>query len=524
MSTISVCKANLTKAHSALEATKGKIPQNLIDPFNSKTIPPADELQRLDERQDAIRTHLSNMRAALRTVRERHQAFLDFINKSTDPENDNAAYMDYMQQSKIEDATVAADNLIHVLHTNLEEACARLERLRSTIAPNQQQEHDRSQHELEVEATPQIGDYERTQPHYPQMTSRDIPSYNAADTHYALLGNQHAAGQPTIQLGKLTLEPFTGDITQFQRFWRAFEVAVHNDSSISATYKFLYLQSLLKGEAQIVLQDMDPDECNYYELIWVRQLPPPASATIHVDYQCIKTIPPADELQRLDERQDAIRTHLSNMRAALRTVRERHQAFLDFINKSTDPENDNAAYMDYMQQSKIEDATVAADNLIHVLHTNLEEACARLERLRSTIAPNQQQEHDRSQHELEVEATPQIGDYERTQPHYPQMTSRDIPSYNAADTHYALLDSERQRVISLVEEPYHCEMRRVYGSILNAPEQPTNQKKRTFITFGGHETSEMTGVVEVNLLDAKDRILKVHLTSKDTVTLPQTPP
>ncbi|KAK6018339.1 hypothetical protein OSTOST_16081 [Ostertagia ostertagi] len=266
MSTISVCKANLTKAHSALEATKGKIPQNLIDPFNSKTIPPADELQRLDERQDAIRTHLSNMRAALRTVRERHQAFLDFINKSTDPENDNAAYMDYMQQSKIEDATVAADNLIHVLHTNLEEACARLERLRSSIAPNQQQEHDRSQHELDVETTPQSRDYQRTQAHYPQTTLRDTTN-NTSDNHYTSLGNQHAANQPTIQLGKLTLEPFTGDITQFQRFWRAFEVAVHNDSSISATYKFLYLQSLLKGEAQIVLQDMDPDECNYYELM-----------------------------------------------------------------------------------------------------------------------------------------------------------------------------------------------------------------------------------------------------------------
>ncbi|PIO73481.1 hypothetical protein TELCIR_04548 [Teladorsagia circumcincta] len=49
-----------------------------------------------------------------------------------------------------------------------------------------------------------------------------------------------------MQLGKLTLGPFTGDITKFHRFWSAFELA---------------------GEAQVVLQDLDPDECNYHELV-----------------------------------------------------------------------------------------------------------------------------------------------------------------------------------------------------------------------------------------------------------------
>ncbi|VDO61399.1 unnamed protein product [Haemonchus placei] len=49
----------------------------------------------------------------------------------TTREVDNEAYMDYMQQSKIEDGTVAAEALIHTLHARLEEVCARLEALRS---------------------------------------------------------------------------------------------------------------------------------------------------------------------------------------------------------------------------------------------------------------------------------------------------------------------------------------------------------------------------------------------------------
>ncbi|KAK6033477.1 hypothetical protein OSTOST_00330, partial [Ostertagia ostertagi] len=73
--------------------------------------------------------------------------------------------------------------------------------------------------------------------------------------------------QPAVQLGKLVLEPFTRDITKFHRFWCAFELAVHNDPNTPPVYKFLYLQSLLQGEAQVVLQDLDPDECNYSELV-----------------------------------------------------------------------------------------------------------------------------------------------------------------------------------------------------------------------------------------------------------------
>ncbi|XGW22946.1 hypothetical protein V3C99_005297 [Haemonchus contortus] len=117
MSTISACKAALT----ALETTRGKIPQNLVSSLSDESMSPADERQLLDRRQEALRAHLSNMRAALRIVRKKQQSFLTFVTSSSNSEVDNEAYIDYMQQSKIEDATVAAEALIHTLHTDLEE-------------------------------------------------------------------------------------------------------------------------------------------------------------------------------------------------------------------------------------------------------------------------------------------------------------------------------------------------------------------------------------------------------------------
>ncbi|KAK6017232.1 hypothetical protein OSTOST_17279, partial [Ostertagia ostertagi] len=264
MSTISACKANLTKALTALELTKGKIPQHLINAFITELPPSTDERQLLDSRQEALRTHLSNMRAAVRILRERQQAFLAYVSSSADQEADNEAYQAYMQESRVEDVAVAAENLIQVLHTNLEEVCARLENLRTRTTVSQPQENIPIEEDSTTETTPLTNTNQQAQLSVPQLSPRDTPPYGTADSHSATIVNSQVPHQSTVQLGKLTLEPFSGDITQFQRFWRAFEVAIHDDVTISTTYKFLYLQSLLKGEAQIVLQDLDPDECNYY--------------------------------------------------------------------------------------------------------------------------------------------------------------------------------------------------------------------------------------------------------------------
>ncbi|KAK6014591.1 hypothetical protein OSTOST_20022, partial [Ostertagia ostertagi] len=179
-------------------------------------------------------------------------------------QNDHAgsidgAYLTNLEaESRVEDVAVAAENLIQVLHTNLEEVCARLENLRTRTTVSQPQENIPIEEDSTTETTPLTNTNQQAQLSVPQLSPRDTPPYGTADSHSATIVNSQVPHQSTVQLGKLTLEPFSGDITQFQRFWRAFEVAIHDDVTISTTYKFLYLQSLLKGEAQIVLQDLDP--------------------------------------------------------------------------------------------------------------------------------------------------------------------------------------------------------------------------------------------------------------------------
>ncbi|RCN39993.1 hypothetical protein ANCCAN_14071 [Ancylostoma caninum] len=67
----------------------------------------------------------------------------------------------------------------------------------------------------------------------------------------------------SVQLEKLALPRFDGDITKFQQFWCS---SVHKDEKIDLNMKYLYLQTLLTGDANVVLQDLEPNQDNYHHL------------------------------------------------------------------------------------------------------------------------------------------------------------------------------------------------------------------------------------------------------------------
>ncbi|VDN23057.1 unnamed protein product [Cylicostephanus goldi] len=70
-----------------------------------------------------------------------------------------------------------------------------------------------------------------------------------------------------IRLKKLTLPHFDEDVTEFQQFRCAFKQAVHNNPNIDLNMKYLYLMNLIEGEAQVVLQDLEPGRNNYHQLV-----------------------------------------------------------------------------------------------------------------------------------------------------------------------------------------------------------------------------------------------------------------
>ncbi|VDO30678.1 unnamed protein product [Heligmosomoides polygyrus] len=215
----------------------------------------------------------------MRTVKEYRQLFLLTVGSSVNAEADNATYETCMQDMRVDDAMVEAESTLMSLQSSLNEVQQLIESYRlaefSDVTRNDQQRTEATTN-LSASASDTS---QRSQPHsqppplaqqYQQMNWLvPPPNYlnGAAGTNF--IPSAPMQPNPTIQLSKLKLEPFSGDITQFSRFWCAFELAVHNDPAIAPIHKFLYLQNLLKGEAQMVLQDLDPEENNYYELVRV---------------------------------------------------------------------------------------------------------------------------------------------------------------------------------------------------------------------------------------------------------------
>ena len=70
-----------------------------------------------------------------------------------------------------------------------------------------------------------------------------------------------------VNLPKLELRPFSGDITAWTTFWESYESAVHNSRDLSDIDKFNYLNSLLKGAAHEAIAGLSLTSANYREAI-----------------------------------------------------------------------------------------------------------------------------------------------------------------------------------------------------------------------------------------------------------------
>ncbi|KAK6031548.1 hypothetical protein OSTOST_02297, partial [Ostertagia ostertagi] len=69
-----------------------------------------------------------------------------------------------------------------------------------------------------------------------------------------------------IQLRRLELPTFDGDVTQFHDFWCRFKAAVHDNDSLSLATKFIYLTNSLRGPAALIIQGYDPSKSENYHL------------------------------------------------------------------------------------------------------------------------------------------------------------------------------------------------------------------------------------------------------------------
>ncbi|RCN24337.1 hypothetical protein ANCCAN_29969, partial [Ancylostoma caninum] len=171
---------------------------------------------------------------------------------------------------------VEAESLLHTLQVNCDADndtlhSLRVHRLATAIS-------EETRRTTTTESTPQRSS-ERTHTHVADL--QVDPVRHLEDLHLSPIGHQmtnsnkpiadtnEVSTRPrlSIQLEKLALPTFDGDITKFQQFWCSFELAVHKDENIDLSMKYLYLQSLLTGDAKAVLQDLEPSQDNYHHLV-----------------------------------------------------------------------------------------------------------------------------------------------------------------------------------------------------------------------------------------------------------------
>ena len=66
----------------------------------------------------------------------------------------------------------------------------------------------------------------------------------------------YSTAEPTVNLPKLDLPKFYGDVLQFTSFWQQFGDIVDKRKDLAAVSKFNYLVSSLKGDAKNVIEGL----------------------------------------------------------------------------------------------------------------------------------------------------------------------------------------------------------------------------------------------------------------------------
>ena len=79
---------------------------------------------------------------------------------------------------------------------------------------------------------------------FEEVQGPGLPGHSGITTQ-----SSHQNNQPSVELPKLSLKKFSGDITTWSTLWDSFESAIHKNLNLSDTDKFNYLNSILENTA-----------------------------------------------------------------------------------------------------------------------------------------------------------------------------------------------------------------------------------------------------------------------------------
>ena len=131
----------------------------------------------------------------------------------------------------------------------------------------------------------------------------------------ALSNSPESTTTVEAKLPKLELPKFDGDILNWTPFWEQFE-AVVDKGDIPEITKFLYLRSLLEGEAKASIQGLSLKAANYRtacELLKQRFGRPERIIFAHVQDLLMIEVPPTPSIEQLWKTYNSLQTHIRSL-------------------------------------------------------------------------------------------------------------------------------------------------------------------------------------------------------------------
>jgi hypothetical protein len=67
----------------------------------------------------------------------------------------------------------------------------------------------------------------------------------------------------SVKLPPIKLEPFSGEVESWSRFWEQFESSIDNDPHLSAVNKHVFLRGYLEGEPKLLVEGIAVSASTY---------------------------------------------------------------------------------------------------------------------------------------------------------------------------------------------------------------------------------------------------------------------
>ncbi|KAK6031198.1 hypothetical protein OSTOST_02657 [Ostertagia ostertagi] len=225
------------------------------EPGSDGSLPPDAQIREILRRRGAISAMKTGIKKATEVLKEQFEALTSFINTQDNRALLSADVEQFWNDQKGDQIQQQAQDIITALETQL----IMDESIEMSLRSSTNSDIVSAIQTLSITGTTPGNEFVE----HPSPDASKTPRH----VRFATIDPETTMSpyQP-IQLRRLELPTFDGDITQFHGFWCKFKTAVHENDSLQLSTKFIYLTNSLKGRAALIIQGYDPSVPENYHL------------------------------------------------------------------------------------------------------------------------------------------------------------------------------------------------------------------------------------------------------------------